>query len=519
MEKDFRSTNWQTYIPQPVCEQFPEYQAFYQTTWNILREHIKEIEGLPQSPYMDEAFCDTQIWIWDSCFMSLVCKFAQQVFPGIETLKNFYQALYGNQPLPSVIPTEKEPWWTGAKPNEPFVIKVHIADNPPLFAWAEYENALFSGDIQHVKELLYEKQFLQRHYAWLEGLKEKKKLDGVHCTVHWLAEENGYKWECGASGMDNTPRGRTRTPAEKERPNNPDMLWIDAICQQALSARSISRLFALVGDSQNAKAWEKKYIQKKDIVNRLYWDEKDGFYYDIDCKDNHFYKVQTIAAYWTLTSGIAPKEAAKRLVDLTLSPKHFGGEVPLVSLARGDVDFVSNGKYWRGSLWLPTAYATLKGMAEYGFLQEAQSTAYNVFKHMLETYQTYQPHTVWEAYSPNEPKPATKPDGKTTVRKDFCGWSALGPISIYLEYVLGFHSVNAFERVVKWAKPTMFKGKVGVKNLRFGDIVTDIVAKGNRCKVKSNAPYCLQIDGKSFAIHTGVNEFAMDDELRGGENK
>ena len=305
--------------------------------------------------------------------------------------------------------------------------------------------------------------------------------------------------------MDNTPRGRISEQAEKERPNNPNMLWLDAICQQTLTALCISKLFDLVGDMHNASEWKKKYQEKKDIVNHLYWDEEDKFYYDIDCDDKHFYKVQTIASYWALTAEISDETQAKALLDKALDETRFGGEMPLVSLSRSDKDFANNGKYWRGSMWLPTAYATLKGLSKYGYHAETQEIAQKILTGMLKTYQEFEPHTIWECYSPTENKPAVQVDGKTIVRPDFCGWSALGPISIYLEFVLGFHTVNAFENVVEWSKPDCFKGEFGVKNLRFGNIVTDIIANEKMCKVVSNGEYTLKINGVSYLIKTGKN--------------
>ena len=510
VKKDFKAIDWEKYLPQPVCEEFPQYGEFYKKTWTLARAHVRDIEGMPQNPYMDEGFCDTQIWIWDSCFMSLFCKFAQAVFPGIETFKNFYEVLYHGASLPSVIPTEEEPSWTGAKPNEAYPIKVHIADNPPLFAWAEYENALYHGDTEYLKELLYEKKALQCHYEWLEGLHEKTRLANVHCNTHWIAENNGYKWEGGASGMDNTPRGRTGTVAERERPNNPDMYWLDAICQQALSAKSIGRLFSFVGDVENTKKWEEKFLVKKEIINRLYWDKEDKFYYDIDCNDKSFYKVATIASYWALTAGIADKSQAQSMLEHLFDENAFGGKVPLISLSRADGDFQENGRYWRGALWLPTAYAALKGLADYGFYKQAQRLAYDLFKHMLATAEMVEPHTIWECYSPCKCEPSTKPNGQNRVRPDFCGWSALGPISIYLEFVLGFHSVNAFENRLDWEKPDCFKGKIGVKNLRFGGVTADIVADEEICFVTTNKPFVLRINGKVFNAQAGENTFMIN---------
>ena len=508
MNKNFKATNWQKYLPRPVCEQHPEYEEFYLKAWQLARDHVRDIPGMPQNPYMDEAMCDTQVWIWDTCFMTLFCKFAQEVFPGVETFKNFYSVLHEGKLLPIIVPTEEEPRWTRAIPGVPQHIQVHIPDNPPLFAWGEYENALFHGDKDYLNELLYEKKSLQMHYEWFENLTEKKKIEGVLLPNNIIHEQYGYKWEGGCSGMDNTPRGRTEIPSP-ERPNNPDMYWLDAICQQALSANAIAKLFALVGDSENEKIWQAKFEEKKKIVNELYWDNEDKFYYDIDCNDHHHYKVMTPASFWTLTANIATKEQAHELVKHASNPQTLGGVLPFPSVARNDGDFKETGKYWRGSMWLPTAYASLKGISNYGYHNEAHEAAFKLFDYMLKTYQTYEPHTIWECYAPVGYRPATNTDDKTICRPDFCGWSALGPIAIYIEYVLGFHYVNAFENLVKWNKPDCFQGKIGVRNFHFGNVETDIIADGNDCTVHSNAPYTLEINGKAYEIKAGENKFSL----------
>lgn len=510
MNSDFGCKNWQDFIPIPVCEDYPEFLDFYKKAWEIAYSHIKSVDGMPQNPYMDEAFCESQVWIWDSCFMALFCKFAREVFPGVETLKNFYSVLYEKKQLPKIIPPENEPEWTGAKSGVPYNIDVHIADNPPLFAWAEYENALMSGDKEYLKELLNEHKFLQKHYEWIEGLSESQNLKGVNVKTNLISEKYGYKWEGGSSGMDNTPRGRTTEHAEMQRPNNPNMLWIDAICQQALSANMISKLYTLIEDKASAKKWEEKYLEKKKIINSMYWDNETNFYYDIDYITNDFYKVMTIASFWAMTANVATKEEAEILVKHLSNPETFGGFVPFVSLSRDDADYNSKGGYWRGSVWLPTAYAALKGLSYYGYFKEAHETGLKLFKHMQRTYNDFSPHTIWEAYSPEEFKPATTEfNTESYVRPDFCGWSALGPISVYIECVLGFYSINAFEKKVKWAKPDSFSKKTGIKNLRFGNIITDIEAFDKKCCVKSNEEYILEINGKEYFVSKGINEFIL----------
>lgn len=509
MKKNFGAKNWKDYVPQPVFAEKSEYVEFYYKAWEMAYEHIKYIDGMPQNPYMDEAFCATQLWIWDSCFMSLFCKFARNVFPGVETLNNFYQTLYEGKRYPTIMPPEDEPDFTGAVFGKSYEIKLHIADNPPLFAWAEYENALMSGNKDYIKELLNERKVLQKHYDWMENLHESVKLDFVLNETCLLSEKYGYRWEGGRSGMDNTPRGRVGTHAEKERPNNPDMLWIDAICQQALTAQMIAKLYAIIEDKDGESKWNKIYEEKKKIVNELYWDDKDKFYYDIDCNTHEFYKVMSIASYWTLTSHIASEERAKILAEQLENEKTFGGIVPFVSIARSDNDYQKSGRYWRGGVWLPTAYATLKGLSYYNYSDVAHNTAKKLLEHMYKTYANYTPHTIWECYNPEEAKPSTIAENEENiVRKDFCGWSALGPISVFIEFVIGFNKIDAFEKKVKWAKPDT-TGKIGIKNLRFGNVITDITAENNVCHVISNEQYTLEINGKDYEITVGENKIVL----------
>ncbi len=509
MKKDFYCKDWREHLPIPVCEAHPEYNELYMKAWEIAHTHVRTIEGMPQNPYMDEGLCDTQVWIWDSCFMAQFCKFAPDVFPGVETLTNFYEILYGEGKLPTIIPAEDEPFWTNAVPGVENNIYVHIADNPPLFAWGEYENALLTADREHLHYILYEKQYLQRHYAWFESLKEHCKPRGVFIRTHLISEDIGYRWEGGCSGMDNTPRGRKNVHEGGHRPSTPDMLWIDAICQQSLSAKTIAKLFALFGDFENKSKWNDEFEKKKAIINKYYWDEADGFYYDIDVNSHKLYKVVTPASFWALTAGVASKTQAEAMLKYAEDPQTLGGNVPLISLARNDGDYYPDGRYWRGGLWLPTAYASLKGLSAYGFHEAVHNAAMKIIDHMYATYKEYDPHTIWECYSPEEHKPAFTIDEGVVCRRDFCGWSALGPISMYIEYVLGFRYINAFENRVEWELPRDMQGEIGIKRLRFGDVLTDIIAKDGICRVASNAPYTLVISGKEYQVQSGDNFFSI----------
>lgn len=102
----------------------------------------------------------------------------------------------------------------------------------------------------------------------------------------------------------------------------------------------------------------------------------------------------TVASFWTMTAGIATSEQADDLIVWLKDPNALGGSVPFPTLARNDADFDPTGKYWRGSVWLPTSYAALKGLAEYGRYDMAHTTGLQLLEHMYRTYTDYEPHTI-----------------------------------------------------------------------------------------------------------------------------
>ena len=461
--------------------------SLYEKTCALAAARVRKgPQGLAASPYLDENCYDDQIWIWDSCFMVLFAKYAPDVYPGAQTLDNLYYPIHdsGNSPL-----------------------IIHLRDNPPLFSWVEYANYLFTGDKQRIERVLLDKQYLQRHYRYFnkvaKGDVSSYSPNPIYRDVVKDASGQiiGYTWTGGASGMDNTVRGRDAGGYDK-------ILWIDAISQQALSALYISRLCNLVGQKKEQKEWLNEYKRLKKLINDRYWDEKDGFYYDINIDNNEPCRIKTPASFWAMLAEIPSKKQAERMVEYLKSEDFLGGQFPWTSLSRDDKDHdTQTGNYWRGGVWLPIVYMGTKALEKYGFYELADTLAEKVINQQLRTFNEVYPHTVWECYSPSANLPSTELGNR--VRPDFCGWSALGPISLLIENVMGFREVNALNKQIVWdIKPE--KGTYGIKNLRFGNIHTSLIYhKDNNCiEVESNAPYTLLVNGKKRQIKAGKNKLS-----------
>lgn len=487
---DVFDSNWEKNIPRIV---YPEkdYIDLYEATWRIASERVRRgPDGLPSSPYLDENCYEDQIWIWDSCFMVLFSRYASNSFPGLQTLDNFYIPIHDNITTP---------------------LRIHLRDNPPLFSWAEYYNYLFSADKERLKYILDDKKYLQKHFEYFNTVKRgtyQKEVSPMPIFLDQIKDNKGkiigYNWKiCGASGMDNTPRGRDCGGCK-------NIMWVDAISQQALSALYIKELFDLYGDKKEAKKWNNIYKELKKTVNDIYWDEKDGFYYDVDINTRQFCRIKTPASFWAMLAGIPSKKQAERMVKYLKDEKFFGGEFPWPSLSRDDKDYNNKtGDYWRGGIWLPLVYMGTKALEKYGYYELADSLAKKVITQQMKTYFSVKPNTIWECYNPSANEPSTE-HGKRA-RKDFCGWSALGPISLFIENVIGFRDINSITNTVSWSLKKENKTH-GIKNLKFGKVITDIVYDdlSSEIIVETNNPFILNVNGKKIKIKSGKSIYKID---------
>lgn len=473
---------WRDRVPQAVHPD-SSLVALYNKAWETAAGRVRRgPEGMVASPYLDENCYDDQIWIWDGCFMVMFSKYAPDVFPGKETLMNYYAPIHDGAPSP---------------------LRIHLRDNPPLFAWVELQNYRFTGEHPRM-------DYLTKHYRYFNSLEHGSREPSlspnpVFLTVHRdsLGQAEGYTWNGNGSGMDNTPRGRDAGGWDAIR-------WVDAISQQALAAKSIAELYELDGNAAEASEWRREYERVKGIINRDYWDERDGFYYDIDTLGGAPCRVMTPASFWAMMAEVPDSARAARMAEKLIDDRLLGGERPWTSLSRSDADFDSvTGNYWRGGIWLPMVYMGTKALERYGYTALADSLAERVVRLQAGIYENMSPHTIWETYSPVADAPST--EHGHLVRQEFCGWSALGPISLFIENIMGFRSADALNRTLVWdVKPQ--NGTHGLRRLRFGPIEADLIYDSalGELQIQTETPFTLIANGRKYLISAGTNRIKHD---------
>ena len=216
----------------------------------------------------------------------------------------------------------------------------------------------------------------------------------------------------------------------------------------------------------------------------------------------------TPASLWPMLAEIVDEKQLEALAKVIADPEKLGGERPIPSISRDDHRFSPPGEYWRGGIWMPEVYMTVKGLEKNGRQALADEVARKMISLQYRTWKNFEPHTIWECYSPTEDKPATNKVGGLS-RPDFCGWSALGPISMFIENILGVREINAPEKRIVW-EPSSTKIN-GVRRLKMGKDTFSLIAypAEGTAEVEASSDFTLCLNGKTMVCRKGKNIIAL----------
>lgn len=480
------------YLPEPILENNHEWIELYYAAWEMAWNKIargNEKNGFVKY-YMDEGFNEL-IYQWDTNFMAAFGIYANDLFPAIQSLDNFYNKQRDDGYIQRV-------YWesSGKIANEPTEDEPMV--NPPLFAWIELKNYKLTGDKERLEKIL---PILIKYYSWIEKNMRSKWGNGLY-----------YNTPLG-SGMDNTPREDVNKGG-----------YIDMSAQQALAAKCISEIAGIINKDLIQKTFYDKYEGLKLIINYNCWNDETGFYFDFK-QDGSLSSTKHIGAFWTLISQIADENKFHELKKHLTNPAEFWRPHLVPTLSYDDPHYDVTGHYWRGSVWAPTNYMLIKGLEKYGDYLTSYQIAENHLKNMSYVYYFFKPEedkiafeeryaddykTIWECYSAEFLTPATRWDDTFYSRQDFVGWSGLGPIAMLIENIIGIN-IDVSNNEIIWRINRT--DKHGIKNLNFGKEKVDIIC------LPKNDTYEFSINCKTkFYLKILINGNEIDKEINPGVN-
>ncbi len=279
-----------------------------------------------------------------------------------------------------------------------------LFSKPPVFAWAceiIYKNG---GDIDFLKEI-YPKLVL--NCRWWEKNRKYNEM-----FYYDSDEEKGTEeYERHArfeSGWDNSPRWDKGI----------NRLWpVDLNCFVFMTYKSLSYISDKLSLFDDSKEWENKSTTLEKLINEKLWDDKNKYYADCDRFTGEISDVLTPASFMPLYIKIADIDRAECMNELAKTK--FEYNMPTVSF---DNPAYST-EYWRGPVWLNTAYFAAKGLKNYDF-----ETADKIKENILEMCGKYS-NNIYENYDARTGK---------GLCCDHFSWSGV----FVIEFILNFEKWN-----------------------------------------------------------------------------
>ena len=450
-------------LPKPIWQGHDDAISCYDYAWRIAFGNLKKADDKSRfvSNYIDTAF-NGFLFMWDSSFIVMFGKYASGLFSFQKTLDNFYS----HQHRDGFICREICEFEVG----EHFSRHDPSATGPNILAWSEWESYCQTGDLDRLSKVF---DPLLAYHLWLKD--NHTWRDGSYWSTGW------------GCGMDNQPR---LEPQYHVIFSHGHMIWADTCIQQALSAKILVKMAALLGrDEDKGVLLLKEEIETLTrVINETLWDDDDAFYYDC-YKSGKLNGVKTVGAYWALIADLIPEERLARFVQHLDNETEFKRPCRVPSLSADHPDYREGGDYWRGSIWAPTNYMVLKGLETNGYEALAYDIAKNSLDCVVKTFN--QTGTLWENYAPEYA-------GKGERAKDaFVGWSGLFPISVMFEYVFGIRPYAREKKIVWHVNLTE---EHGVKDYPLGDLTVNLLCKARassddepEIEFSSTAPITLEI--------------------------
>ena len=180
-------------------------------------------------------------------------------------------------------------------------------------------------------------------------------------------------------------------PSDRFGPFNSEVIDINPVCLNSLLYRMETDMAALsreLGDAGKAGEWLGRARARRERINMLLWDEKDGLYYDYDFTRKAVTRYPFATTFYPLWAGVAgPRRAARVRANLPRFERPGG-------LATSDR---RTGQQWDAPFgWAPLQLIGVEGLRRYGFDDDADRISVRFLSMVLKEFIVH--HAILEKY-------------------------------------------------------------------------------------------------------------------------
>jgi len=351
------------YKNMPKCLD-KKYEALYYKALSVNKVNIHSPEGgVPLTWTTPDRVPHRHMWMWDSAFHALAMvtynkELAKEIILAMlmQTRSNGFMPHMAN-------PTDQSD-----------------VTQPCVMSFAVLKLYEETKDVEFIKKCL---PYLEA-YLIFDMENRDKNHNGL---LEWYTEPNYTICKCGESGLDNSPRFDF----------DEEMDCIDFSTYFALDTKCLSELYELVGENAKAKKWKDISNKTADLINKYFWDEETGAYYDRLFSEK-LTKVLTHSSFLPMFAGICSQQQAKKMVKTIFDKDLLYSTNPIASISQKDPRFSND--MWRGGVWLNLNYFVISGLDKYGFSKEAEELRNKTLEMVNKWYKKC--GTIFEFYDPKD---------------------------------------------------------------------------------------------------------------------
>ncbi|BEJ16604.1 hypothetical protein CspHIS471_0600050 [Cutaneotrichosporon sp. HIS471] len=309
----------------------------------------------------------------------------------------------------------------------------------------------------------------------------------------------------------------------------------------------------VVGDAERAadhRAWANDIARR---IHQLCWNEADGRFYEVS-ETGVQWKVDSVAGFWPLIAGIATPAQAAKLAAAIRDPAKYWTDMVVPALARDQPQFDPKADYWKGGVWAPSTFMTIKGLQAAGNTALARAvserylagvrdvfdysgTVFELYAPMAQSaafikasYTGYKTHALRSVVLPGitlngtHVSPGTDEYGSALnagggsdhLGKDaFVGWTGLWPITVLLEHIIGIQA-DSPRGAIQW--DLQRTDRHGINNLNLG--VTGVLSLVADARASASAHTRICISGqvsKVVKVNIAVGGKTVQQVLQPGQ--
>jgi len=226
-------------------------------------------------------------------------------------------------------------------------------------------------------------------------------------------------------------------------------IWIDVQCFLVDHYRKLGQIAKAIGrPEREQQEWTKKADRLAAAIRAHMWDDAAGTFWCVS-DTLEFKRVASPVEFHSMTTGVASREQARRLLVRLKDPAKYAPS-PQFPFGLPSAPFdspafvVKDG--WSGTVWPIQTYYTVRGLASYGYQDEAAALARTLYWMMAREYRAT--GTIWEQYDPRTGKdldatPGSAREGASDVgRGHFISGIATSVLDALLRGVMGFERTD-----------------------------------------------------------------------------